>query len=322
MGFKYHTHHGACGSSDGLAVYETDGKVTGWCFACRTYVDNPEQQERIILKDEEMSEESTDYFTSIAAFPCKADNSRGLAEYSMSYFGVVCEVSTTDGTTPTAHYYPYTHGSDTTVIAYKRRTLPKDFTTFGQFKGVGLFGQAQASRSGARKLFITEGEIDAISLYQALKQFSMGTQWADLNPAVVSLPNGASAAVKAINSQISFVNSFEEVVLVFDQDEPGQQAISDVLKLIPEALVVKLPEKDANAMVMKGQSSNLAKQCLFHAQKNRPSHVATVSDLRNRALEKPEMGLEWPWPTLTKETYGIHPKKLYGFGGAVGMGLK
>jgi twinkle protein len=258
----------SCGSSDACAVYEQDdGSITGWCFACNRYVANPYTQDRteVVKQDEESSD---DYFHTIQEFPSKDDPSRGLFQSAMAYYETKTELSQQDGITVVAHCYPYTRDGQT--IAYKVRRLPKDIFTVGSFKNVELFGQKQAKAAGGKRLWITEGEIDAISLFQTLKSHAIGTQWASINPAVVSIPTGAPSAVSSISRNLGFVKGFEQIVLVFDQDEEGKEATKEVLKLIPEALVVDLPLKDANDMVMGGREDQLAKLCLFNAQKRKP----------------------------------------------------
>ena len=63
-----------------------------------------------------------------------------------------------------------------------------------------LFGQ-QLFSSGGKKLTITEGEIDALSVATAF----------DGKYPVVSIPNGASAARRAITKSLEWINSFEEI---------------------------------------------------------------------------------------------------------------
>ena len=41
---------------------------------------------------------------------------------------------------------------------------------------------------------------------------------------VVSLPNGAAGAAKAIKANLAYFNAFEEVILMFDGDEAGEKA--------------------------------------------------------------------------------------------------
>lgn len=306
-----------CGSSDAMALYlQEEGQTTGFCFSCKRYDSNPNKE--LLVEDTSIPKDNNEYFLSIAEFPSVGHADRGIDQYVMHLFGVKAAVSTADGTTPTAFYYPYTREGQ--VIAYKLRILPKDFSIVGEWKLPELFGQTLAKSSGAKKLFITEGELDALSLFQCLKNYSKGTQWASLNPAVVSVCNGAGSAVKDLSRNIQFVKGFDEVILVFDQDEVGQKAQEDILKLIPEAKVVQLPLKDANEMLLANRGVELAKAALFGGTKYKPASIVSVADVYERAISKPKMGMSWPFSSLTKETYGINRKTLYGFGAGVGMG--
>ena len=92
--------------------------------------------------------------------------------------------------------------------------------------------------SGGKHLVITEGEIDALSVSQA-----MDNKWP-----VVSLPNGAQSATKAIANCYDWLDRFERIVLMFDMDKPGQEAVNLVAPLLPpgKTCVAVLPRKDAN----------------------------------------------------------------------------
>jgi hypothetical protein len=48
---------------------------------------------------------------------------------------------------------------------------------------------------------------------------------------VVSLPNGAQSAKKAIKNSLEFLESYERVVLLFDMDERGQLTVDEVAEL-------------------------------------------------------------------------------------------
>lgn len=305
-----------CGSSDAMAIYlQDDGKRDGFCFSCSHYDPDPYKEGYSkTIKGEPL--DST-YFDVIKNLPTKAEAARSLSQETMSFFGIRTELSETDGQTIVAHHYPYYKNNE--LVAFKTRKLPKDFYTVGSFKNCDLFGEQQA-KSGGKRLFITEGELDAASLYQVLKNRSRGTQWESLVPAVVSLNSGTSSAIKDLSRRMDFIKGFKEVVLVFDQDDAGREAVTEALKIIPEALVAKFKEKDASDMLIKGKSHELMEAVLFNAKGVKPSSVVGVEDVFDRATALPTMGLEWPWPSLTKLTYGIHRKKLYGLGAGVGLG--
>uniref|UniRef100_UPI0010701DE1 toprim domain-containing protein n=1 Tax=Proteus mirabilis TaxID=584 RepID=UPI0010701DE1 len=101
---------------------------------------------------------------------------------------------------------------DGEIVAQKMRYPDKKFSFIGDSKGCGLYGQHLYNPG--RRLVITEGEIDAITVAQALS-----LKWP-----VVSVPNGAQGAAKCIARELEWVEGFDEVVLMFDMDEPGQKA--------------------------------------------------------------------------------------------------
>src|SRR5690606_6563900 len=81
------------------------------------------------------------------------------------------------------------------IVAQKVRLPGKDFKVLGDLKAaLPLFGQ-QLCRDGGKQIVITEGEIDALSVAQA-----MGLNWP-----VVSVPNGAAGAHKSISRALGFL---------------------------------------------------------------------------------------------------------------------
>ena len=146
---------------------------------------------------------------------------RKLKQEYLEYFGVKIGVSEEDGETPVSHYYPYYKNGE--LVGYKVRWIDnKKMWGIGQTGDVHPLGWEQAIQVGGKKLFITEGELDAVALFQIFKEHNKGTQYADLNPPIVSLPNGAGGAGKYIAKHLHALQQhFKEIVLVFDTDAPG-----------------------------------------------------------------------------------------------------
>ena len=96
-------------------------------------------------------------------------------------------------------------------------------------------------------LVITEGELDALSVSQL-----QGNKWP-----VVSVPNGAQGAKRDIAKQIEWVEKFDRVVLMFDQDEHGREASEEVATLLSpgKAYIATLPLKDANECLVEGKGA-------------------------------------------------------------------
>ena len=84
--------------------------------------------------------------------------------------------------------------------SYKNKVIDnkKQWSIFDQAE-VDLFGWDQAISTGSPKLIITEGEEDAVALYQMIRDNNIGTEYEDRHPAVVSLSHGASSAVRDLS---------------------------------------------------------------------------------------------------------------------------
>lgn len=309
-----------CGSSDALQVFKDGGEITGYCFSCGTYVPDPYGDNPVpdfaIRSKEEGAEEVAD----INRYMNTALPSRRLKEETLKYFGVRVAVSEQDGETPIAVYFPYGKG---VLTGYKFRDLEdkRKMWCIGEFKNADMFGWGRATRSGQRTLYITEGEFDAMALYQILKDGNKHTDYADDNPAVVSVKSGASSAAKDIQAALPEIRKhFENVVLVFDMDQPGREAAEQVSRVFPEAKVANLPCKDANECLIEGASKACKTAVLFRSTRPKNTRLVYGSSLRDAAMVPPTMGLSWPWEGLTRLTRGIRREETYYFGAGVKMG--
>ena len=207
-----------------------------------------------------------------------------------------------------ANYYDADHGN--LVVAQKVRFKNKDFLFLGEPKKAGLFGQ-QKFRDSGKRLIITEGEIDALSVSQL-----QGNKWP-----VVSIPNGAQGAAKAIAKNIEWVERYEQVIFAFDMDEPGQAAAKECAAMLSpgKAYIASMPCKDANECLVEGKGKELI-DALWGAKAFRPDGVIDIESLVDSASQDIVQGLSWPWETLTRVTYGRRRAELYGFGGGTGCG--
>lgn len=299
----------SCGSGDGLQVFLKDnGTYDGFCFSCNKYVPNPYEDKpagykpQVILKTKEQIEEE---IAGIIEFPCIDLPDRKLRKESLDYFGIKVGVSQQDGHTPVSHYYPYYREGE--LIGYKVRLIEdKRMWAIGTTKLSDLFGWNQAIIAGGKKLFITEGELDAVALFQIMKDHNKGTQYADLCPAIVSLSNGAGGAVKELLRVLPEIRKiFKEIVLVFDTDVPGKKAAEDVAKVIPDVLIASLPSKDANQCLLDGRSKACYNAVQFNSSKAKNTRLVSGDDLHESAKEPPVYGVSWPWKSITEATRGI-----------------
>ena len=331
-----HIGHDECGSSDALAVYrKPDGSHDGYCWSCEQWVsdvygdkDGKPKGKRFggmtnIMTEAKKQERVVEIYNTM---PVMELTDRAIRQDTAAYFDVRVAVDQATGTSPAEHYYPmYKEGN---LVGYKiRKCNPKGFSQVLLDKEHELFGQHQASYTGSKKLIITEGECDAMAVFQVLKDLAKGTDYEHLMPAVVSITRGASKegkATKVINElskQQTFINKFEEVIVVFDQDEQGKASAEAVAKLWPEKVkIASLPMKDPNEMLKAGKLQELKKAVVWNADSYKPSGIRTVASLKEEARKKVTWGKDWPWPTLTKLSFGIREGELIGVGAGVGVG--
>lgn len=315
----------SCGSSDALQVFENEnGKFTGYCFACDTYVPDPysegqkpARKGRLKKSDAEVQEE----IDAIAAYPIMGLKSRSLKQETLDYFGVRVGLSEVDGITPIVSCYPVHKNG--VLVGYKEKLLKeKIIWSVGDTKGdTDLFGWRKALESGATKLFITEGEDDACALFQAFKDKEKGGKWEEYNPAVVSLTKGAGGVKKDLTFNLQKIRkNFKTVIFVFDMDDAGRKAVEDGMSIIPTAHSVDIPEKDANDCVIKGKSLALANACLFKTSVPKNTRIVLASTYYEDARKPAEFGLSYPWPKMTELTRGQRVGETYYLGSGVKMG--
>ena len=298
-----------CGSHSLQVFLNEDGTYTGYCFSCSTLVSDPYKDKPKDYKPQKVGktpEEIDDEINAIMGYKSAARPERKLSKETHEYFGVKVGVSEEDGITPTTVFYPRLN-KDGELVGYKVKMLDKKrMWVLEKEKGTLPFGWDKAKHADGKTIFITEGEEDAMSLYQELRNRNAGTQWADLVPPVISLPNGASSAKRDLVLVQRELGKFEKVVLVFDMDEPGRKAAESVLELLPNAHVVELPEKDFNDCVKAGKTKQALTAVLFkNAKPNNTRIVMADDNLHEAAAIPPEWGIPWPFPGINDATRGI-----------------
>jgi twinkle protein len=288
-----------CGSRDNLARY-TDGHAYCFTGGCRHY----EPGDSNLTDQTEAAEPRTTDFVPLGE---PADwASRGINLESAQKWGFTR--SNLNGQPVRLFNY---RNSAQQLVWQKIRFAGKDFRSKGAKEDMCLYGQ-WLWRDGGKRVVIVEGELDAISLSQM-----QGHKWP-----VVSIPNGCDGAAKALRKSLQWLEQFDEIVLMFDQDEPGQKA-TDECKLIPftpgKLRIASLPLKDANEMLMADRIKETI-DALWGAKVYRPDGLVGVSDIMGELLKPVTFGLPWCFEELTKHTYGRRDGEVYGFGAGTGIG--
>ena len=293
-----------CGSRDALARYSSG---SAHCFASGCNHHEQSNGNVVILQPqprrplEDMTASGV-----IAAIP-----DRRLSQETCRKYGVMVEYNAAGEIAK--HIYPY-YSTDTDELkATKvRRVKTKDFHATGDMTtNVGLFGQ-QTCKGKGKYITITEGEVDALSVSEMFER-----KWD-----VVSLRNGASSAAKEIKENLDFLEGYDNVVVCFDTDKAGQQAVDDIKDLFsPSKLkIVKLPLKDANEMLVANKVRDFT-SAWWNAKVYQPDGIIQGSDTWDALTNKIKVkSIPYPWQGLNAYTKGFRPYELVTITSGSGMG--
>ena len=252
--FVKHGSCDSCGSSDAVAIYSDNHS---YCWSCTAY----KHGDGSVVNPNKTRARPLEMTGTIAAI-----QDRRISMDTAKRYGVTVETGA-DGVI-TKHHYPYHNQEGNKVVGTKvRNVATKDFYATGDLGNAGLFGQ-QSFAAGGKYMTITEGEIDAMAAYEMNGGF----------PAV-SIRGGAKSAVKDIKASLEYLETFDNVVICFDNDEAGVKAAQDVLPLFSprKAKVCVLPLKDAGDMLKANKVREFTK-CFWDAKAFKPEGVVSLGD--------------------------------------------
>ncbi len=215
----------------------------------------------------------------------------------------------------------YSHTNEGRLDGFKGKTIkPKSYSASGSITGGDLFGQSKI-KQGGKFLVITEGEDDALALWQCLHDRSDLPGWV---PPVVSVSHGAKGAAGDIANNIEYVSSFDRIVLVFDEDEAGKQGVDAVCPLLAgKVWIAKLALKDANEMLLKGRGDELKWDIMKHPRKYQPDRIINGADTWERYKHSMAVDcIPYPdeWTELNRMTYGFRPGSIVTITSGTGVG--
>ena len=292
--FVTHIPCEVCGSKDNAAIY-SDGHT--YCFGCASYG----QDEHAI----DITTPAT-LNTPLISGAYKHLSKRKITEATCRKFGY--QVGVKNGDTVQLATYRNDKGQP---VAQKVRAKDKKFSIVGDAKAMTLFGSHLWSKG--KKIVVTEGEIDAMSVSQIQNH-----KWP-----TVSLPNGAAAAKKAIIKNYDYLCSFEEIILMFDDDQAGRDAALECAEVLPVGRV-KLascaPHKDANEALVAGDVQSVI-NAIFQAKDYRPDGIVTATDLRGQiGVAEAVSAITYPYTKLNEITKGLRLGSLVAICAGSGVG--
>lgn len=297
--FIKHLQCDNCGSSDANSLYE-DGHT--YCYSCST----PTFPDQYTEDNSILTEIKPDY---------KALTDRHISAATAARYGVWRDNGTT--------YFPYFN--DNKHLANKVRYADKEFAVEGDLKHSGLFGSQNFPAGSAKFITLVEGEYDALAAFELL-----GSRWP-----VVSVRNGANGASRDVADNFEYLNSFANIVIVFDKDEPkvnvktgeirypGQEAAIAVAGMFPigKVKVLTLADgKDPNDYLKAAKREQFNREW-WGAPGFTPSGLKLGREMWEE-ISKPKNyeTVPYPWGALNSQTYGIRLSEFVVFTAETGVG--
>ena len=273
----------SCNSSDAYTEYDNGY----YCFSCRKS-EMKKESPKLVINNE-----------------TKIIPVRGLLESSLRHYNIVTEISNGE---PTRTIFTYANGAQKI-----RKFHEKAFQQFGPSHTAGVFGKDKFDPGSKQSIVITEGEYDAVALYQVCNGRS----------ACVSVQN-ASTAKRDCKLDYDYINSFDKVILAFDNDGPGREAKAKVSSLFDprKLLTIKFNKyKDANEYLIQGAGDELYK-LWENASKDTPDGIVhSFRDVEKALSEHKQHKIaSYPFECLENSLFGLHKGELVLFKGMEGIG--
>ena len=155
---------------------------------------------------------------------------------------------------------------------------------------------------GGKYITITEGYEDAMAVNQMF-----GGKY----PAVSV--DGAASAEQDVKDAYEYLNSFENIVIAFDNDEPGRKAAKAAAQHFELGKVKILSlrkHKDANDYLKNKDTEGFVREW-WNAPTFKPDGLKLGSDIWGEIIDRKEhFTVEYPFADLNKLTYGLRLSEL------------
>ena len=291
-GFKEHSLPCPCGNSSDAYAINYDG--TGKCFSCNKFF-KKEKDLNIELKTVQQPV-------------------RGWTQETVELFGIWCKVDDRSE----VHNIGYVWPNGAVKVRNNKATSKKDRFTWlkndDNEPGRGLYAMDKFEPGSKPSITITEGEADSPSVYQTIGGRS----------ACVGV-SSSSAAYNEIRENFKYVDSFDKVILCFDNDEAGERALKQVASLFQNQSKLYYchldKHKDANDYLLAGDLQELA-DAWYHAKRfTNSSFINTFSEVTESLADSVhEVVGTYPLEGLQNALRGFIRGELVVFKGLEGLG--
>ena len=292
-----------CNSSDAYSIQDN-----GWghCFSCGVNIPPTKSNQGPLMETKKIKKplELTPLAEVYKPFP-----ERGFTKETCQRYKI--EVGGDDKNFEAK--YPMFDPDSGELVAKRVRGPNKSFFTEGELSKAGLYGQSFFPPGSAKYITVVEGQDDAAAAYQA-----MGSKYP-----VVSI-HSASTAERDVRKSFEYLNSFDNIVFCFDNDEPGKKAakaVSNAGFSLGKVKVLTLRKhKDANEYLKAGDVEAFVREW-WQAPIHRPDGLKMGSELFPEIMDRKEhFTTMYPFHGLNSLTYGIRLSEFVVFTADTGIG--
>lgn len=278
-----------CGASSDAYSINADGSGKCYSGGCNKFF--PAKAERSYMADDKLTYE---YYSH-----------RGISRRTFEFYDV--KTSFSNGA-PNEIGFKYPKG------AVKIRNMNvKDFYSKGAMSEESLFGMDRFDPGSKDSITITEGEYDALAVFEMLGG----------KTAAVSV-RSSGAARSNLEAAREYVNSFKKIYICFDNDEAGQKAARECSTMFDFNKVyhIKLSKhKDANEYLEKQDVDAFIKTWQNARRYSPNSIISTFSDILEALNTKQAEQLAmYPFPDLQENLKGMHRGEFIILKGKQGIG--
>lgn len=294
-----------CGkSSDAYTDY---GEGKGHCFSCgKHFREKSKELAGELVLDDEMTYTYNKF--------------RGVPEFVMEAYNTITGTDKNGNVIEVIYSYN-TNEVESTEAKGKKRYLvqhgkeQKGFSTFGQIRAAGLYGKHVHPAGSKRSVTITEGEQDALSVHTVLGE----------QTAAVSVQS-ANFALADIKADREYLNSFDKIILWFDNDRAGKEALEKIVtaglfdfnKLF---IVTDTKYKDANDYLQNNEGKDLGIAWRAAKRYSPDGIISTFSEIEGALGKAREDQLAtYPFEELQHNTFGLHRGEVIVFKAPEGIG--
>ena len=271
--------HDECGAEQARVLY-ADGHW--YCYKCDTY---GREKGEYTMSQQQSAPIKGVINNVLSQGQSEALTKRNISLDTVKKYGVTSKLN--------KHIYPYFDKDSCHVANKVRQTDPKNFFTEGDLSSGQLFGQHLFPPSSAKYITLSEGEIDAMSVFEM-----NGSKFPS-----VSIKSGAASAVRDCKTQMEYLNSFENIIICFDNDEAGRKASAKVAELFEpnKAKIVKLDFKDSNEYLKIGKREDFTR-AWWAAAPHTPAGIINLRDIGSALYEEDFCDTcLYPWEGLNEK---------------------